>query len=129
MTLEDYIQLQVQVSALLQLTQGIFAHLIADWIFQDDWMAKNKTDIRHDAAWGHGFIHTIALLFVFPIPIALAIGAIHIIIDTRKPIIWWQRVFKQTTDSPYAITVSVWLDQVLHILVIAFFVWLLAIVS
>lgn len=106
------------------LVDGIVAHLIADWIFQNHWMAMNKGKLTHPAAWVHGGIHFIAMLFVFSFPIALAIAITHMLIDTRKPVQWWQSVYKQTTEGAYALPVSIWLDQVFHITVIALFVWL-----
>lgn len=101
------------------LINRIVAHLIADWIFQNDWMARNKTSLKHPAAWVHGGIHLIAMLFVFPILVAIGIAIVHMLIDTRKPVQWWQRIYGHTTEGPYALTVSIWLDQVFHIAVIA----------
>lgn len=103
---------------------GIVAHLVADWIFQNHWMATNKSSLTHLAAWTHGVIHFIAMLFVFTPLVALLIACTHMLIDTRRPIQWWQRVYKQTTDGVYAISVSIWLDQVSHIVVISFGAWL-----
>ena len=101
------------------LTNGIVGHLIADWIFQNDWMARNKSDLRHPAAWVHSGIHLVVMLFVFPAWAAIFIACTHMIIDTRKPIQFWQRVFKQTTTGESAASVSIWLDQVFHFAVIA----------
>lgn len=101
------------------LANAIVLHLIADWIFQNDWIARNKTNLRHGGAWIHLLIHFIAMSIVFH-PLSAAIIALsHMMIDTRKPVIWWQRVFRQTTDGDYAIHVSIWLDQVFHISIIA----------
>lgn len=106
------------------LLYGIIAHLIADWIFQNDWMAVNKANPSHPAAWVHCGIHSIAMAFVFPLHIALLIGSLHMLIDTRAPVQWWQKVYRQTTEGVYAVHVSIWLDQVFHIVVILFAAWL-----
>lgn len=106
------------------LLYGIIAHLIADWIFQNHWMAVYKTDLFHPAAWIHGYIHFIAMMFIFPFHIAGIIAIVHMLIDTRKPVQWWQSIYKQTTEGVYAVQVSIWLDQVFHIVVILFAAWL-----
>ena len=100
---------------------GIVLHLIADWIFQNEWMALHKGRLIHPAAWVHGGIHMLAMSLIFPVPVALAIGAIHMLVDTRKPVQWWQRVYGQTTSGDYAIHVAIWIDQVVHITTIAIF--------
>jgi hypothetical protein len=106
------------------LLYGIIAHLIAHWIFQNDWMARHKANVTHPAAWVHGIIHFVAMLMVFPAPIALMIAGLHILIDTRKPVQWWQAFYRQTTDGIYALPVSIWLDQVFHMVVFLFGAWL-----
>jgi hypothetical protein len=106
------------------LLYGIIAYLIADWVFQNHWMAMNKSHPSHPAAWVHGAIHFIAMLFIFPFLIAAIIAMAHILIDTRKPVEWWQTLYRQTTEGVYALHVSIWLDQVFHIIVICFAVWL-----
>ncbi len=111
------------------LINGIVAHLIADWIFQNDWMARNKTNLRHPAAWVHSGIHLIAMLFIFPIWAAILIAGTHMLIDTRKPVQFWQRIFRQTTTGPSALTVSIWLDQVFHITILAIVVALISFVN
>jgi hypothetical protein len=101
------------------LVWGIVAHLIADWIFQNHWMAINKANLTHPAAWVHGFIHLVAALCIFTPLYAFTLAFVHILIDTRIPIKFWQRFYKQTTEGAYAIPVQIWLDQVFHIVVIA----------
>jgi hypothetical protein len=99
--------------------RGLIAHLIADWLLQNDWMAKNKMSLRHPAAWTHAAIHVVALTVALGWQAGLALGALHLLLDTRKPLDWWQKVFKQTTEGPMAVTVRVWADQVIHIIAIA----------
>lgn len=101
------------------LAWGIVAHLVADWLLQNEWMALGKVNLRHPAAWTHGAIQLVALALVFPWSAALALTAAHMIIDTRGPLIWWRRVFRQTVAGPMAPHVAIWSDQVAHILCIA----------
>ena len=99
--------------------RGLVAHLIADWLLQNDWMAKKKASLRHPAAWIHAAIHAVLLTVALDWRAGLVLGAIHLFVDIRKPLDWWQRVFKQTTEGPMAATVRVWADQVIHIVAIA----------
>jgi len=115
---------------------GIIVHLVCDWLLQNHWQANNKASLSHPAAWIHSGIHTIGLLLVFPPLVALIIGLLHLFIDTRIPLNWWRRVYRQTRIMPIpidtiarmvatqahnniALHVSMWGDQVLHIAVIA----------
>ncbi len=94
-------------------------HLVADWLLQNRWMTNNKVSVRHPAAWVHGAIHTVGMLLVFSWPIALALGAAHMLLDLRFPLVWWRGVFRQTQDGPVALHVAIWGDQVAHIACIA----------
>ncbi|MCX6045747.1 MAG: DUF3307 domain-containing protein [Chloroflexi bacterium] len=105
--------------ATVLLVWGIVVHLIADWLLQNDWMALHKIDLRHPAAWVHSSIHTIGLCLVFVWPVAVLIGITHLLIDTRKPLLWWMRVVKQMPTAPRLLVVEIWLDQVMHITVLA----------
>ena len=101
------------------MTIAIVLHLVADWIFNNDWMSRNKANLRHPAAWVHGLIHFIVMLLVFQWWVALIIAVTHMLIDTRKPLMWWRKFFKQTTEGEAAIHVAFWGDQVLHMAIIA----------
>src|SRR5690349_1322319 len=105
--------------ATIQLVWGIMVHLIADWLFQNNWMAIHKIDLRHPAAWVHSGIHVVGLCLVFAWPVALLIGVTHLLIDTRKPLLWWMRVIKQIPKDTRFPIVEIWLDQVMHIAVLA----------
>lgn len=98
---------------------GIVVHLVCDWFLQNDWMARNKSRLRHPAAYVHSGIHLLGLLLVFSWPMALALAVSHIFIDTRIPLVWWRGFFRQTTDGPVALHVAMWEDQVAHIAMIA----------
>lgn len=117
---------------------GLVAHLIADWLLQNEWMAVNKANLRHPAGYVHAGIHGVLLALVFgwvAAPLALA----HLIIDTRKPVAWWSRLIRQTQPTtvevphpelqwtialpPNVVDVGMfvrfWSDQVWHIACIA----------
>jgi hypothetical protein len=97
---------------------GMLAHLVGDWLLQNHWMAQNKANLRHRAAWTHSGIQAALLALVFPWPFALLIGVIHALIDTRWPLYRWQEVFKQTTlaKGEAGWHVLFWGDQTLHLL-------------
>jgi hypothetical protein len=121
---------------------GIVIHLFCDWVLQNHWMAENKYRfagprdylrflgpapvgegplflLPHPAAFVHASIHGVTLLLIFPWPSALIIAVIHLLIDTRVPLSWWRKFYKQTTTGDMALHVAIWGDQVLHIFVLA----------
>ena len=108
------------IEASQYLIWAIVAHLVADWLLQNDWMARNKTSLAHPAAWAHGAVHLVAMLLIFPVHIAVSIVVLHMLIDTRLPLRLWQQTIRQTVDGPYAVPVAIWVDQVLHIVILAF---------
>ncbi len=102
------------------LVWGIAIHLFCDWILQNDWQAQNKVSLLHPASWVHSGIHLIGLLFIFhPWWVAVLIAISHLLIDTRVPLVWWRKFYRQTTEGPVAIDVAIWSDQVAHITVLA----------
>jgi hypothetical protein len=116
---------------------GLVLHLIADWPLQNDWMAKHKQSLLHPASWVHGSIHGLLLALVFGWA-AIPLMIVHMIVDTRGPVVWWSKRVRQTqpenrfTMRPghddfidaipiYDIGTEVrfWTDQVFHIACIA----------
>jgi Protein of unknown function (DUF3307) len=102
--------------------RGFVAHLIADWLLQNSWMALNKTSLLHPAAWVHASIHGICLGFALGPIAGVVLGVVHMLIDTRVPVDWWIRVFKKSNNGPLADTIALWTDQVFHISSIALWV-------
>lgn len=99
--------------------QALVMHLIGDWLLQNHWMAENKPNLKHPAAWIHTGVHVVLLSLVLGIQAGVILGILHMIVDTRGPLIWWRRVFGMTTEGPFAQPVAIWSDQVLHIVCIA----------
>ena len=99
--------------------RGLIANLIADWVLQNDWMARNKVSLRHPAAWVHGGIHALLLGIALGWQAGLVLALIHMLVDTRKLATWWRTVFRQTSEGQTGLMVKVVLDQVLHIVAIA----------
>src|SRR5258708_6219063 len=98
---------------------GIVIHLFADWLLQNHWQAQNKSNLLHPASWVHSGIHLVGLLLIFPVWMAAIIAIIHLLIDTRIPLQWWRKFYRQTREGDVALHVAMWSDQVLHFTVIA----------
>lgn len=97
---------------------GVTIHLIVDWMLQWEDMAIRKVNLRLPEGYIHAGLHAFMLLAVFSWQWALLIGVIHLIIDTRIPLDWWRKTYKQTTTGEMAIHVAIWQDQVAHWIVI-----------
>lgn len=102
--------------------RGLVATLVADWLLQNDWMARHKTRLRHPAAWVHAGIHALLLGLALGWLAGLVLSLIHLIVDTRRPMMFWQRFYRQTTEGPIGMIVKIAADQVLHIAAIAIWV-------
>ena len=80
--------------------KGMVAHLVADWILQNDWMARHKSSLRHPAAWTHAAIQGVCLGLALGWLAGVVLGFIHLLIDTRVPVVWWMRCFKKCGQAP-----------------------------
>lgn len=99
--------------------RGLVAHLVADWVLQNNWMARNKTSLLHPAAWTHAAIQGLCLTLALGWQAGLVLGFVHLLIDTRAPVAWWMRCYKKCGQAPEASSIAIWLDQTLHIACIA----------
>ena len=124
-----------ELSASDLVTWGYIAHLVADWPLQSDWMAQNKSNLRHPAGYVHAGIHGLLFAVIFgwaAIPLAVS----HLLIDTRKPVEWWTSLMSQKKPSglsvgtaegiepPIAVIdmglwVKLMMDQVFHVICVA----------
>jgi len=102
--------------------KALIAHLAADWIFQNDWMAQNKMSLRHPAAWTHAAIHALGLGLALGWQAGIVLGFVHLLIDTRIPVTWWIRVFKKSSHAPDAGVIAIGLDQTMHLVTIAMWI-------
>lgn len=89
-------------------------------------MARNKSKLSHPATWVHAAIHAALLGIALGWQAGIVLGAVHVLIDTRLPMNWWRKTFRQTEEGPYAIMTAVWADQVLHLVAIGAWVYLVA---
>ncbi len=97
----------------------LIVHLVADWFLQSDWMSVNKTSLTHPAAWVHSGIHAAGNLLVLPLMPALVISVSHLLIDTRKPLIWLRQIFGQNPQGVVAPVFEIWQDQAAHLIILA----------
>jgi hypothetical protein len=95
--------------------RGLIAHLVADWLLQNDWMALNKMDLRHPAGWVHASIQGLLLGMALGWRGGIALGFLHLVLDTGYPLSWWIRVFKKCDQAPQAALIRLWTDQAIHI--------------
>ncbi|RME98755.1 MAG: DUF3307 domain-containing protein [Chloroflexi bacterium] len=102
--------------------RGLIAHLIADWLLQSDWMAANKNSLLHPAAWVHAGIYGLVMWIAVGWQGGVVLGVLHLLIDTRVPLNWWQRVCRQGQNSTTAVHVAIWTDQAIHIILLG--LWL-----
>jgi hypothetical protein len=99
--------------------RGLVAHLVADWLLQNDWMALNKQNLRHPAGWVHASIHGLLLGLALGWAGGIVLGILHLFLDTGRPLNWWIRVFKKSDSTPQAALIRLWTDQTMHIAAIA----------
>jgi hypothetical protein len=99
--------------------RGLIAHLVADWLLQNDWMALNKVKLSHPAGWVHAGLHGLCLGLALGPLAGAVLGVVHLLLDTRVPVDWWIRVFKKSDKAPEARLIAICTDQVMHIAAIA----------
>jgi hypothetical protein len=117
-----YLPTQLQTNVLIW---GLVAHVVGDWLLQNEWMAQHKSDLRHPAGWVHGAIHAVCLLWLMPWPLALLVGLSHVVIDTRAPVQWWMRVVKGMSPATAVYDdLVIWMDQMFHVMVLVIVVLL-----
>lgn len=102
---------------------AIVAHLVGDFLLQNEWMALNKSGRRrirgmlrggapvpgswwdrHPSAYVHAAIHgAVQLVILGPIG-AVVVAVTHFLIDLRAPVAWWSRLIRQTQPEQQRIT-------------------------
>lgn len=109
----------------------LIGHLVGDWVFQNDWMARNKQNgLLNPAILIHCAIYTAVILLVYFLPTAppqslrsvLRIGGFvffsHWLIDATGLAKRWMGFFGQTDVLFMRIAV----DQILHVIALALLV-------
>lgn len=109
----------------------LVGHLIGDWVFQNDWMARHKQDgLFNRAILIHCAIYTAVLLLIYFLPaaqpqslraflhVALFVYLSHWLIDATGLARRWIRFFKQTD----ALFMRIAVDQILHVIALALLV-------
>lgn len=109
----------------------LVGHLIGDWVFQNDWMARHKQNgFLNRAILVHCAVYTAVLLLIYFLPAAsprhistdiLFAGFVYIshwLIDATGLARRWIRLFRQT-DAPF---MRIAVDQILHVVVLALLV-------
>lgn len=95
----------------------LLAHLVGDYLLQNDWMAANKTR-RWIPAVVHGATYTLPFLFVTQSLLALlAIGGTHVLIDHYRLARFWPTLLPPTPrhDKPGWLLIVV--DNAIHVLI------------
>jgi len=104
----------------------IYAHLIGDYLLQNDWMAQNKKK----KSWNclvHIFTYMLPFLFCGMNWWQLVLIAIqHYLVDRTQFVVWLMETkgstkFAYDACSPWSIIVT---DNIIHILWLAFVAWL-----
>jgi len=85
--------------------KGLIVHLVVDFFLQSDWLSENKKQIGHPAAWLHSALHLLGYLLVFSLPIAIGLALSHLVLDVRRPLVWWRSSLAKTrkgrTPAPF----------------------------
>ncbi|NUM49276.1 MAG: DUF3307 domain-containing protein [Anaerolineales bacterium] len=93
------------------------AHLIGDFLLQNEWMAMNK----RKSAWAC-FIHV--LIYLLPMLFTslnewqlLFIGVTHFLQDHTDFVFWWMRAYKRVPEQHWGV-IPLLVDQGFHFLAI-----------
>lgn len=106
----------------------LVGHLIGDWVFQNDWMARHKQNgLFNRAILLHCAVYTFVLVLVYLLPgaaarsttptllFALFVYLSHWLIDATGLASLWMRFFRQTD----ALFMRIAVDQIFHVVVLA----------
>ena len=95
------------------------AHLIGDFLLQNEWMAMNKKD-KVVAVFVHVLVYLLPFVFTnLSLWQIIIIGVLHGVQDHSSFVMWWIRVWKKTPESHLGILPMI-IDQVFHLVVIHF---------
>lgn len=91
------------------------AHMVGDFILQNDWMARNKKLNPIACA-----VHSVVYLMPFLLTHLqwwqlILIGLQHFAQDHTEFVFWWMRDVKRVPQEQWGL-IPLWVDQSLHIL-------------
>lgn len=99
---------------------GTVLHLVVDWLLQNRWIATKKVHLWHPLAWFHARTNGFVTLLIFPPLAALSRAIAHLLVNTRRPLAWWDRIYQRVSlDDGRGEHSAIWSDQVVHIGTIA----------
>lgn len=107
----------------------ILGHLVGDYLFQTSWMAAYKS-----SKWLPLFVHSAVYTFFIAIFAWIGFGGLsvlgiaivfiaHLILDQRSFVSWWVKNVMKATGKE-AGWLSIVVDQIFHILVLALVLYL-----
>ncbi len=106
----------------------VILHCIGDWIFQWEWMAKNKTSMPM-VRFLHCMLYCTPFLpFVRPEWVLFLFGT-HFVVDSYKPLYYFRKltrdpraksiaIFKESFTKPDGFFILVTYDQIFHVLLL-----------
>ena len=103
------------------------AHLVGDWLLQNEWQAVNKRK-RWQALISHVVIYHMVVLAVLVLRfgfqnanvyIAVAFLAVtHAILDLRRPVEWFIRTFRLSANRDLDLWLVIVVDQSIHLVLL-----------
>lgn len=104
----------------------IYAHFVGDYLIQSDWMAQNKKKSSV-----HCLVHVLTYMIPFLLcklkPWQMIVIAIqHFLTDRTNFVVWFMKIkgSKKFVTGPLAPWSIVVVDNILHVLTIAFVIFL-----
>lgn len=107
------------MEAILIISLLIIKHFVLDFLYQPEWMWKNKGNLKHYGGYAHAGLHAVGtfilLFWINPLLViycALAEGVAHYVIDYNKMNIVKSKGWGANTHNEFWIALGV--DQMLH---------------
>ncbi len=120
----------------LRLIFGFLFHFIGDYLFQNNWMAQNKTK-SHSAAFIHAVCYSALFLLLTDFYCWLIIFVTHFFIDRYRLAVYWIKLVNNSWDEDnfgygenMPTWMSVWLmiiiDNTIHLTINSICIYLVA---
>lgn len=106
----------------------VIGHLLGDWLLQTEWQAQNKADnwgamLAHVAVYHAVILGILILRFgAAATPVYLAVGGLaltHAMLDRKWPVAWLMRALRISVHRAPDRTLTLAVDQSLHLLLLA----------